>query len=149
MGIELSLEISLGSKDILAVLSLVIHEHRLSIYVCFISFLSSMYHCIIDTMYHYISFLSLMFYSFFGCCCCFFAFLSFLGLHQRHMEVPRLGVESELYPPAYARAAAMWDLIRVCDLQLTATPDPQPTEQGQGMNPQPHGSQLDSLTTAP
>ena len=24
--------------------------------------------------------------------------------------------------------------------QLTATPDPQPTEQGQGWNPQPHGS---------
>ena len=24
--------------------------------------------------------------------------------------------------------------------QLTATPDPQPTEQGQGLNPQPHGS---------
>ena len=25
-------------------------------------------------------------------------------------------------------------------LQLTATPDPQPTEQGEGLNPQPHGS---------
>ena len=25
-------------------------------------------------------------------------------------------------------------------LQPTATPDPQPTEQGQGLNPQPHGS---------
>ena len=24
--------------------------------------------------------------------------------------------------------------------QLTATPDPQPTEEGQGSNPQPHGS---------
>ena len=33
--------------------------------------------------------------------------------------------------------------------QLTATPDPQPTEQGQGSNPQPHGSQSDSLTTVP
>ena len=30
-----------------------------------------------------------------------------------------------------------------------ARPDPQPTEQGQGLNPQPHGSQSDSLTTAP
>ena len=28
-------------------------------------------------------------------------------------------------------------------------PDPQPTEQGQGSNPQPHGSQSDSPTTAP
>ena len=26
----------------------------------------------------------------------FFFFFWFLGLHQRHMEVPRLGVESEL-----------------------------------------------------
>ena len=32
--------------------------------------------------------------------------------------------------------------------KLTATLDRQPTEQGQGSNPQPHGSQLDSLTTA-
>ncbi len=33
--------------------------------------------------------------------------------------------------------------------QLTATPDRQPTEQGQGPNLQPHGSWSDSLTTAP
>ena len=33
--------------------------------------------------------------------------------------------------------------------QLTATPDRQPTEQGQGTNLQPHGSSSDSLTTAP
>ena len=33
--------------------------------------------------------------------------------------------------------------------QLTETPDRQPTEQGQGPNPQPHGSQSDSLTTVP
>ena len=47
-----------------------------------------------------------------------FIFLSFvfLGPHQRHMEVPRLGVESEL--PAYttATATATSDLSRVCDL---------------------------------
>ena len=29
--------------------------------------------------------------------------------------------------------------------QLMAMPDPQPTEQGQGSNPKPHGSQLDSF----
>ena len=28
-------------------------------------------------------------------------------------------------------------------------PDPQPTDQGQGLNLQPHGSQVDSLTTEP
>ena len=33
--------------------------------------------------------------------------------------------------------------------QLKATPDPWPAEQGQGSNPQPCGSWLDSLTTAP
>ena len=33
--------------------------------------------------------------------------------------------------------------------QLMATPDLQPTERGQGSNPQPHGSSLDSLTTEP
>ena len=32
-------------------------------------------------------------------CFCFF-----LGLHLQHMEVPRLGVESELQLPAYATA---------------------------------------------
>ena len=32
---------------------------------------------------------------------------------------------------------------------LTATLDPQPTEQGQGSNSQPHGSQWDSSTTVP
>ena len=32
------------------------------------------------------------------------------------MEVPRLGVKSELYLLAYATATAMWDPSRVCDL---------------------------------
>ena len=32
------------------------------------------------------------------------------------MEVPRLGVESELLPPAYARATATPDQSHVCDL---------------------------------
>jgi len=33
--------------------------------------------------------------------------------HPRHMEVPRLGVESELLLPAYTRATATPDLSRV------------------------------------
>ena len=41
-------------------------------------------------------------------------FWSFLGRHPRHMEGPRLGVKSELQPPAYATAAT--DLSRICDL---------------------------------
>ena len=39
----------------------------------------------------------------------FFGFW-FLGLHPQHMEVPRLGVKSELELPAYATATALWDL---------------------------------------
>ena len=43
-------------------------------------------------------------------------FCLFLGPYLRHMEVPRLGVESELQLPAYSRATATWDLSHVCDL---------------------------------
>ena len=46
----------------------------------------------------------------------FFFFFVFLGQHLWHMEVPRLGVESELWPPAYATDTATPDLSRVCDL---------------------------------
>jgi len=46
----------------------------------------------------------------------FFVFLLFLGPLPRHMEVPRLGVQSELQSPAYARATATQDPSRVCNL---------------------------------
>ena len=47
----------------------------------------------------------------------FLVFLSlFLGPHLRHMEVPRLWVESELQLLAYTTATAMRDLSYVCDL---------------------------------
>jgi len=46
----------------------------------------------------------------------FFVFCLFLGLHPRHMEVPRLGVESELLLPAYTTATAMPDPSRIFDL---------------------------------
>ena len=36
-------------------------------------------------------------------------FLSFLGLHLQHMEVPRLGVELELQPKAYTTVTATRD----------------------------------------
>ena len=55
----------------------------------------------------------------------FFCFFVFLGLHPQHMEVPRLGVESELQLPTYATAMAMQDLSHICDLpQFMAMPDP-------------------------
>ena len=58
----------------------------------------------------------------------FFFPLVFLGLHLRHMEVPRLGGESELQLPAYATATATRDLSCVCNLhhssQQCRIPDP-------------------------
>ena len=46
----------------------------------------------------------------------FFFFFSFLGLNPRHMEVPRLGVESEVQLPANTRATATRDPSHLCDL---------------------------------
>ena len=43
-------------------------------------------------------------------------FLPFLGPLSWYMEVPRLGGESELWPPAYARTTATQDPSRGCNL---------------------------------
>ena len=43
-------------------------------------------------------------------------FFGFSGPYPLHMEVPRLGVQSELYQLAYAMATAIRDPSRVCDL---------------------------------
>ena len=51
----------------------------------------------------------------------------FLELHLVHMEVPGLGLESELQLLVYVTAIAMQDLSCICDLptpQLVETPDP-------------------------
>ena len=45
----------------------------------------------------------------------FFMFC-FLGPHLQHMEVPSLGVESELQPPAYTTATAVSDPSHICYL---------------------------------
>ena len=47
---------------------------------------------------------------------CYFLFLSFLGPHPRHMEVPRLGVQLELQPLDGTTATATPDPSCVCDL---------------------------------
>ena len=44
------------------------------------------------------------------------SFFFFLRLHLEHEEVPRLGVESELQPPAYTTATAMPHPRCICDL---------------------------------
>ena len=43
-------------------------------------------------------------------------FFGFLRLHPRHMEVSRLGVESQLQLLAYTTATATMDLSHICDL---------------------------------
>ena len=47
---------------------------------------------------------------------CFLFFFCFLGLHPRHMQVPRLGVQSELQLLAYTTATATLDPSCICDL---------------------------------
>ena len=47
--------------------------------------------------------------------CLFVCLVGFLGLHLWHMEVPRLGVKSELQLPAYATATATRDPSHIFD----------------------------------
>ena len=54
-----------------------------------------------------------------------YLFIFFLGLHLRHMEVPKLGVELELQLLGYAIAIVTPDLSRLrLTPQLTAMLDP-------------------------
>ena len=78
-------------------------------------------------------------------------FVCFSGLQLWHMEVPMLGIEIR------ATAAGLFHChsnagSKMC-LQptswLTATPDPQPTEQGHGLNLHPHGYWFRLIYTAP
>ena len=67
-----------------------------------------------------------------------FVCFAFLGLHSQHMEVPSLGVESELQLPAYTTAkgrAGSKSHLQPTP-QLTAMTDSRPTEQG------PHPQEL-------
>ena len=77
----------------------------------------------------------------------FFSFLGFLGPYVQHMEVFRLGVESQLQLLTYTTATAVQDLSHVCNLHHTSQqcqiPDTLSTEQGQGLNLNPHGYQQD------
>ena len=68
-------------------------------------------------------------------------FFCFLGSHPWHVEIPRLGVESELQLPAYTTATAKLHPSHICDLHHSSQQclSCQPTERGQGWNPCPHG----------
>ena len=68
---------------------------------------------------------------------CHLLIFVFLGPHLRHMEMPRLGVESELQLLASATATATWDPSHPCNLHgssqqhwilnpLTGARDPTP-----------------------
>ena len=65
---------------------------------------------IVNTYTKYSKIPVLFFFFFF-----FFAFW-FLGLHLRHINVPSLGAESELYLPAYATTRAMQDSSHIFNL---------------------------------
>ena len=71
----------------------------------------------------------------------FFGHLVFLGPLLWHMEVPGLGVESGPVATSlhHGHSHAGFKLCLRPTSQLTTTPDPQPTEQGQGSNPHPRG----------
>ena len=47
---------------------------------------------------------------------CFSLFYYFIIFKGRTLEVPRLGVESELQLPAFTTATAMWAPSCICDL---------------------------------
>ena len=49
-------------------------------------------------------------------CISWFSFFFFLGLHPRHMEIPKQRVEWELQLSAYTTATATRDLSCICDL---------------------------------
>ena len=65
----------------------------------------------------------------------FLNFFYFLGPHPWHVDVPKLGVESELQLPAYATATATSDPSHVCDLHHSS-------QQSQILNPLRQGSIL-------
>ena len=67
--------------------------------------------------------------------CVFFFFPGFLGPHLRHMEVPRLGVESRDAAASLCHSHVRHEPHLWLTPQLTATQDPSPTERGLGMEP--------------
>ena len=62
------------------------------------------------------------------------------------MEVPRLGVDSELQLPAYTTATVTLDLSQIFNLHRSLWQcQILDTERGQGWNPHPHGDNVRSL----
>ena len=71
--------------------------------------------------------------------CSFFLFFHFLGLHPRHMNVPRLGlIRHTAASLCHSHSNAGSEPHQRSTPRLTAIPDPRPTEQSQGSNLHPH-----------
>ena len=72
----------------------------------------------------------------------FFGLFVFLGLHLRYMEVPRLGVKSELQVLACTTATATPDPSHFCDLHHSSWQCQilNKMSGGLGLNLHPHGS---------
>lgn len=75
-------------------------------------------------------------------------FFFFLQSDPQHMEVPWIGVESELQLKAHTTATAIPEMSHISDLchKLMVMVAPKPTEQGQDSHPHPHGDWVRSLT---
>ena len=72
----------------------------------------------------------------------YFIIFAFLGLQSWYMEVPRW-IRATAAGLCHSNTRSEWYLRPAP--QLTAMPDPLPTERSQGLNSHPHGYWLDSL----
>ena len=80
-------------------------------------------------------------------CISWFSFFFFLGLHPRHMEIPKQRVEWELQLSAYTTATATRDLSCICDLHHSSQ---HPWRwMGPGFEPMPPWMLVRFVTTVP
>ena len=70
------------------------------------------------------------------------------GLHLQHMEVPRLGAETELHLGPCTTATAAWYLSCICDLRSSSWLHwiLNPLSEARDPNPHPHRDDVGSLT---
>ena len=75
----------------------------------------------------------------------FLFFFCSLGLHLRHVEIPRLGVKSAAAGLHQGLSSTGSEPHLRLIPQLTAVLVSGPTDRGQGLNPNPHGYSSDSF----
>ena len=69
----------------------------------------------------------------------FFFFPCFLGSYSWHMEVPRGWIGAEVANLCQSHSNTRYERSLQPTPELTAVPDPRPTDGGQESNPRPHG----------